>query len=112
MSSRSDFTERVGKNIRRLRLAKGLTQWELGQMVGYSEFTVCRNEKGDGLSADSLDVYARGMGCSLGELIAEDGPDPITEFENTVDSVRMLPKDIISNVTTMMKSAIAIYRVN
>ena len=108
MSSRSDFTERVGKNIRRLRLAKGLTQWELGQMVGYSEFTVCRNEKGDGLSADSLDVYA----CSLAELISEEDPNPITEFENTVDSVRMLPNHIISNVTTMIKSAIAIYRVN
>lgn len=41
--------KRVGANIRRYRLERGLSQEQLGQMLGVPQTTVSRWERGDGL---------------------------------------------------------------
>jgi putative transcriptional regulator len=45
-----------GENVREARLQAGLTQVELAQHIGATQWTVCRLEKGDHRPADSLRI--------------------------------------------------------
>ncbi len=55
-----------GSALRALREEAGVTQ---GRMVGLSERQVRRIEKGESMSAKSLDAYARALGTNLTELL-------------------------------------------
>lgn len=60
------------QNLRYIRNAAGLTQQELGAMVGTTNVYICNVEKGKHVpSILTADRIAKALGCSLDDLIAE-----------------------------------------
>ena len=65
----SDLAKAVGRRIRALRKARGLTQIALGEMVGVSEEWVRRIERGEGKpSLDVVEAMARALRVASVEL--------------------------------------------
>ncbi|MCI8424245.1 MAG: helix-turn-helix transcriptional regulator [Adlercreutzia sp.] len=59
----------VGERIRALRNGQGLTQEQLGMMVGLNRVQISRLETGSmNTSLDNLDKVLDGLGCSIDEL--------------------------------------------
>lgn len=74
-----------GENLKRIRKERGLTQAELGKLIGKSHATVARYEKEKGLSTiaryesnvicpsiNMVQVIADVLGCTVGELFGEE----------------------------------------
>lgn len=56
-------------NIRRIRIAHGLTQTELASRLGLAPNTVCQWESGDRKPpSDRIPDLARALGCGIEEL--------------------------------------------
>lgn len=61
---------KVYENIRRLRENRGLSQSELGILVGYSRAAICRIEKGDMfVSQPKIVAFADALGVSPADLM-------------------------------------------
>lgn len=61
----------IGESIKRARLARGLTQKQLGEMVGLDNGNLSRLEKGkQGASQATLDAICTALGISLSGAIA------------------------------------------
>lgn len=59
----------VGRRLRELRVAKGLTQAELGERLGVTQQAVANYEAGnDRLTAARLYQAAKALGVGVGEL--------------------------------------------
>lgn len=57
-------------NIAKIRKTRGLTQKELGELVGVDRKTVYRHEKGVlGFSETTLSLYAKALKCTISELV-------------------------------------------
>ncbi|MBO0953033.1 helix-turn-helix domain-containing protein [Fibrella forsythiae] len=66
MPEKEDVKQRVGSLIREARKAKGLTQKELGDMIGVAESTFSRFEKGgQNLTLDTLQRISDALGVRL-----------------------------------------------
>lgn len=64
----------IGKTIRRLRLAREMTQGDLARKVGMARSNISNVENGyQNLSVPRLRHVARVLGCSLDELVS---PNP------------------------------------
>lgn len=67
------------QNIKRLREELGLSQAELGEMVGYSRSAICRIEKGDfGVPQSKIIKFAEVFAVTAGDLMGwtdSDGGD-------------------------------------
>lgn len=62
----SDVKIKVGLQIREARKAKGLTQAELGEMLGVSKVTINRYETGkQNLTLDTLTKITSALGVEL-----------------------------------------------
>ncbi len=62
----------VGKNIRKIRESKGLTQMWLAEQVGVTQAMLCQIERGT--KNPSLQVgaeIAKALSCQLDDLLAE-----------------------------------------
>lgn len=67
-----DTRKIVGDQIRRLRDYAGLTQQQLGLMVGLSREQINRMENGTGNpSLNQLDKVLEGIGCPINKLFDE-----------------------------------------
>lgn len=56
----------IGQNVRRLRQAKGVTQWQLSQAVGISPGRMLLIERGDkDVSKELLVAFAKALGVSV-----------------------------------------------
>lgn len=76
----------IGENIRNNRKNKGLTQKELGLMIGISASTVTKYEKEDlEPNIETLQRIAEALGVSLHELIT--GESLLNESETLTQSV-------------------------
>ena len=64
----------IGDKIRTLRRKRGLSQEQLGAMVGFSQSKISKIENGDWDSLSDLRLIARALGVKLKELI-DDEPD-------------------------------------
>ena len=76
------FKKRVGRNLKRIRKAAGLTQTEFGERVGIAFYQVSRYERG--LDEISLFIAVRvceEFNCGLHHLIQENTP-PIATTPN------------------------------
>ena len=63
----------VGRNIRKIRKARGITQRELGNALGVSNQQVSRIESGQrNISVDALFVISRCLGCETAEFLEAD----------------------------------------
>jgi transcriptional regulator with XRE-family HTH domain len=78
--------------IRVLREAKGLTQTQLGEMIGLSQDAIGKIERGDrNLKANQIKAIARALGCRPGALLHPEEDDGGGEvFEEPLDRVLML----------------------
>ena len=64
----------IGDKIRTLRRKRGLSQEQLGAMVGFSQSKISKIENGDWDSLGDLRLIAKALGVKLKELI-DDEPD-------------------------------------
>lgn len=68
----------VGGNLRRLRLARGLSLVELGRLSGLAKGTLTQLEAGRANpTIETLQALARALGAGLAELVAEPPPNGI-----------------------------------
>jgi len=77
-----EFAQEFGKNLRRLRLAHGLTQEEVAYTAGMSRYTYQKFEKGEsapGTPANpnlrNVMALAQLLGVTLDELVPARWPD-------------------------------------
>lgn len=72
-----DMRRLVGRNIRRLRLAKGVTQEQLAERSGFTQFYVSSLELGR-RNPTIVSIYelAQALGVPHVELVAPDGEEP------------------------------------
>lgn len=69
-----------GKRVREWRLAKGLTQDDLGNAIGVEGPTISRLENGKlKLSSERLSQIAEALGCELSDIAAGPPPHPASE---------------------------------
>ncbi len=66
-----------GDIIRMLRRKRGLSQEQLGAMVGFSQSKISKIENGDWDSLSDLRLIARVLEISIEELVREDEPNVI-----------------------------------
>ena len=64
----------IGDKIRALRKRRGLSQEQLGELVGFSQSKISKIENGDWDSLSDLRLIAKALGVKLKELI-DDEPD-------------------------------------
>lgn len=63
------FLKKVGQNIKRIRLEKGLTQVELGYLCDWEKSTIYRIETGGtNITLLNLKKIGEGLGVSVDEL--------------------------------------------
>ena len=68
----------IGENIREYRSAEGLTQKQLGRMLGASAQSVCKWERGVCYpDITLLPAIAEQIGCTVDELLNKNMADPL-----------------------------------
>ena len=76
----------IGKRIRDARLAKGLTQGELGDLVGLQKSAIAKYENGRvvNIKRSTLQKLAKALGLRGSDLIIESEPKEYAEFSAKV----------------------------
>jgi transcriptional regulator with XRE-family HTH domain len=82
----------VGRKIRELRKAKGMTQDALAEASGVSRITIANIERDavDNPSRNTLEDLSKALGMTYAELIAEQGKSPVTEKPKTLQEAAAL----------------------
>ena len=62
----------IGDKIRTLRRKRGLSQEQLGAMVGFSQSKISKIERGDWDSLSDLRLIAKVLGVKLKDLIDDE----------------------------------------
>lgn len=76
-SQEPDVLAHLGQNLRRIRLATGLSQQALADVSGISRRMIAGLEgEGANISLASLDKLARALGCTFVDLVAAPSVDP------------------------------------
>lgn len=71
MTTQSSARGRFGENLRRLRLAKGLSQEGLAQMAGIHRTYIGAVERGErNVSIDNMERIAAALGANITELLS------------------------------------------
>lgn len=71
----------LGKRIKAMRVARGLTQEQLGELAGYEPMTISRFETANyAPGLDALEVLARALNVELSAFFQFDAP-PISAAE-------------------------------
>ena len=65
----------IGERVRKYRRQKGLSQEQLGAMVGFSQSKISKIESGDWDSLSDLKLLAKALGVPIEELVREDETD-------------------------------------
>lgn len=74
---RENVLKHVADNVRRLRLAIGLSQAQLAELTGLSRRMIIHIESGESnISLSSLDKVADGLGVSFYQLVSAPGRSP------------------------------------
>ena len=64
-----------GERVRKYRRQKGLSQEQLGAMIGFSQSKISKIERGDWDSLSDLRLIAKVLEVSIEELVREDEQD-------------------------------------
>ena len=64
----------IGERVRKYRRQKGMSQEQLGEIVGFSQSKISKIEHGDWDSLSDLRLIAKALGVKVKELI-DDEPD-------------------------------------
>lgn len=78
----------VGSRVRKYRKRKGLSQDQLGAMIGFSQSKISKIENGDWDSLSDLRLITKALGVKLKELIDDDGDDSDEKEDAAVDERR------------------------
>lgn len=71
-----DMRRLVGRNVRRIRVVNGLTQEQLAELSGFSQFYISGLENGRrNPTIVSLYELAQALGVTHMDLVAPDGED-------------------------------------
>ena len=105
----------VGKRIKDARLAKGLTQEELGAMVGLQKSAIAKYENGRvvNIKRSTLHKLAKALDLRGSDLIEDEvdnSPDELqlTEGERTLLNLfRQVPEDRQQMVLQMIQAALS-----
>ena len=62
----------IGERVRKYRREKGLSQEQLGAMIGFSQSKISKIERGDWDSLSDLRLIARALEVPIEELVRED----------------------------------------
>ena len=65
----------IGDKIRTLRRKRGLSQEQLGELVGFSQSKISKIEHGDWDSLSDLKLLAKALGVPIEEHVREDETD-------------------------------------
>ena len=67
-----ELLQRVARNIKRLRRARGMTQAQLAKGSGLTKSYICNAEKArlGNPSISTLEAFAEGLGCEAWELVS------------------------------------------
>ena len=74
-----------GKRVKALRKRKGLSQEQLGAIVGFSQSKISKIENGYCDSLSDLRLIAAALCVRIEELVKEDSPDEKKNDGSTVD---------------------------
>ena len=74
-----------GERVKALRKKRGLSQEQLGAMVGFSQSKISKIENGNCDSLSDLKLIARALGVKLEELVKDEDLDEKKNDESTVD---------------------------
>ncbi len=79
----SSLQQRIARNVRRLRTARGLTQEQLADITGVAAAQISRIETGSrNTTLTTIEAIAAGLGCDLVDLIGvHPGASDLTESE-------------------------------
>ena len=66
----------IDERVKALRKRKGLSQEQLGAMVGFSQSKISKIENGDWDSLSDLRLIAAALGVKLKELIDDEPDEP------------------------------------
>jgi len=75
----------VGSRVRKYRKRKGMSQEQLGAMVGFSQSKISKIENGDWDSLSDLKLIAKTLDVKLEELVREDSSGEKKNDESAVD---------------------------
>ena len=76
----------ICKRVRKYRKQKGLSQEQLGAMIGFSQSKISKIENGDWDSLSDLRLIARALGVKLKDLIDEsDSAGSVEKEDAAVD---------------------------
>ena len=64
---------RIGKNIKQIRLANGMTQMKMGQLLGYSERQIRRLETDGTYDISVVNLIATTFNVSALNILSNDG---------------------------------------
>ena len=67
----------IGERVRKHRRQKGLSQEQIGAMVGFSQSKISKIENGDWDSLSDLRLIAKALEVPIEELVKEDGPSDV-----------------------------------
>ena len=67
----------IGDKIRALRKRRGLSQEQLGELVGFSQSKISKIENGDWDSLSDLRLIAKALEVPIEELVKEDCPSDV-----------------------------------
>lgn len=72
----ADVAQRLGKRIKALRQAKGLTQSQLAEATGYEPITISRFERGEyAPGLDALETLGQVFNASIAEFFASESDE-------------------------------------
>lgn len=110
----TEFDRKLGQRLREARLLKGLTQQQIGEMVGVSWQQVQKYESGDNrISAERLYTLSRELGLSLAFFLEgglEDGHPTGTlsdEALRLAGQIEALPDRLVRYGVSTLVSSIA-----
>ena len=67
----------IGCRIRALRKRRGLSQEQLGELVGFSQSKISKIENGDWDSLSDLRLIVKALEVPIEELVKEYGPSDV-----------------------------------
>lgn len=96
----------VGKRIKELRIKKGLSQQQLGEIIGVTKVSVCGYENGSRLpSLEVFEAMAELFGTSTDYLL---GREIAIKNDNTREFVGTISQDDV-NIITELKHYSSLY---
>ena len=102
----SEIEKNISKNIKELRLSKGMKQSELGEALSYSDKTVSKWENGSSVpDVTALAKIAELFSITVDDLLRENAVEKITEKakektqEDRANDVAMLCLSVLSVIT-------------